>query len=100
MSNDSDPEIAKTNELGIFINDSNEYRIVVPKAWASSKEMPRFPYLIVAAVLRMSEDSEAAQAFARELFVWAQEHVKEMAKNSDTSAPQVDWSTLTNLTRH
>lgn len=103
MANKDDEslEVAKPNEIGIFINDENEYRIMVPKAWQASKEMPRFPYLVVAAIMRMSENSEEAQAFARELFVWAEANASKLAKNKDTSKHQVDLSSMNvNTTRH
>lgn len=102
MNNDDDEanNVAKANEVGIFINADNDYRIVIPKGWQETKEMPRFPYLVVAAVLRMAEDTESSRAFARDLFVWAEEHVAAQAHKKDTSAHQADWANLTNLTRH
>lgn len=92
MANNEDdttaPEVAKANELGIFISEDNDFRIVVPKEWNAKKEMPKFAYLAVAAILRLSTAKQ--EAFAQELYAWAEKHVDQPKKSLDDVAPSED----------
>lgn len=95
-NNDKDDErvdlpidTARPNEVGIFISDNNDYRIAVPREWNDKKEMPHYPYLAVAAVLRLATKGE--EAFANELFKWAKEHAllnDPDVQHADNDAPQ------------
>lgn len=69
----ADKDRAGPDELAIFIDGDDNYRILVPKDWADDRILPQLAYLSVAAVLRLAtEDVE----FARSLASWADEHLR------------------------
>jgi len=68
--------IADEDELAIFINKDNEYRILVPSSWSATGEtqLPSFAYLVISSLLRLATRSEAE--FQKSMFRWAQENFK------------------------
>lgn len=74
---------ADDDELGIFIDSDNRYRILLPKSWVESdQDVPEFAYLVVAALLRLTRKSEIE--FHRELQKWAQDDLKKTGELSVT----------------
>lgn len=79
-----DPDFEATpsdDEVGIFIDSRNNYRVLLPRAWVESDgPVPEFAYLVVAALIRLSRKSEIE--FHRDLARWAAEDLKKTGELS------------------
>lgn len=76
----TDEAIARENELGIFIDEVGNYRVLVPDAWTADgvHSMPEFAYLAAAAIVRLSNRDEVE--FRRAVEAWAKDTLKKPSR--------------------